>query len=225
MREYTATTMAALKSIFGEVWNADDKYALPTEARYQICEGMLAGNSEFNDLRLLFQTCDMQELCLGVPLAEAMQKCDDHLRLSQPALKAFILTSQQKASTIMACSHKGCGGVRFDSHCCNLQNLSKSASRLFTSGQALLQQLTAGPNALYKRDAPAHLWVFGCAPEALAHWSGPAILRDLPIRQEVAPTDVLGWQWMEEIARGGLPMDVLSRSSTRRSPWRLPAPK
>ncbi|CAE7626525.1 unnamed protein product, partial [Symbiodinium sp. CCMP2592] len=203
---YNQATVPGLKQVLGSLWTEADKYCTPSEVLHQLTDGVLKEDSRFHEIRQMLQQCHLRELCQGTVLFDALTHVDRFRTAQSGALMCFLLLSMEKASTIFCCTHSDCPIVHYDSHCYDLQDLSTSATTLASSGAELLDHLTTRPDAMYKANAAASLWVLSrpwsqqcCAAPSVAALrgcltenAGARVSAQLSVKTEAAPSAVVG---------------------------------
>ncbi|CAE7826245.1 unnamed protein product [Symbiodinium sp. CCMP2592] len=199
-----------MQQMMGAEWRPTDQYAVPPEVRQQLCDGLFAGDYIFNDLRPLFEDCQMDEVCLGIALEAALVKIEDYKCRHPGSMFAFVLICNEKASTVLSCSHSACSSLHYDSHCCNLHDLEQSASLLFKTPDELLRHLCC--QDLYRADAASHVWAFRCeckfpccaAPDLEDVSRGCKLnYRSAPVKPEIAPSSMVGVELFKQVQRAG----------------------
>ena len=134
---YNEATRPHLQSILGPLFTPADCYCLPTEAKHQVCTGLLRAHPAFDHLRQMMSETELKELAIGQPLADVLLRLDVYMQEQTASKHVFFLVCSEKASVILACTHAGCPHFHYDSHCCDVRDLTLSAATLARSGREL----------------------------------------------------------------------------------------
>ena len=201
--EYNRVVDLQLQEILGDRWTRGDKFTTPREVQHQLFEGFFVGAASFDPLRVLFRSCKLVDLAVGVTLREATQHMDAFCRSLGGHKAVFVLLSQDKASTVLCGPDSSYPLLHFDSHVCTTEDLNLSATFLGSGGVMLLQHLTRKDSELYDAEGATHLWAF--TRESAEPWAAPDLTDlgrcsaacpsaepDMPAKTEQAPSAVVG---------------------------------
>eukprot|EP00439_Symbiodinium_sp_Y106_P004628 s4257_g1.t1 len=114
---YNEATRPHLQSILGPLFTPADCYCLPTEAKHQVCTGLLRAHPAFDHLRQMMSETELKELAIGQPLADVLLRLDVYMQEQTASKHVFFLVCSEKASVILACTHAGCPHFHYDSDC------------------------------------------------------------------------------------------------------------
>ena len=157
MQSYLQHVRASQLEQIGDV----DCFCLPDEVRHHACSGILAARPEWQDMARFLGDAEWHRLAAGATLGSALQLADAHrLSLQGRQDACYMVVSEGKSFSVLACGHSRCGVLLFDSH-------SLSAAESEFCGSALLKNISQaldflcrnGLESLYKPDGATHLYV------------------------------------------------------------------